>query len=323
MKSLINPLLQSTTQLSDINESVINDFIESNLDENYTIELKTFTKDKDFNYNLRKAMAALANQQGGFIVIGIKDKKAVKDTTSVADRVVGHTLTEEIQKWVDNFCGQGTVVPRPRYEAAEVKAFKNLIVIKVYPYTLGPVGVKSRADGILEFWIRGNGSNLKMDYMALSDKFKSETSSMISAAFIDLSDTFRDAMKLQKNPLDLSGLNPIEIVSTFVEDRKIYYGLVDNDQKIVIHTNNLRRGITLVNSVISVTNNAHANGQTISNAKELSVQLTLYLSSVSVEILNIMSDLARIFPTIGQRFVDALVKEYNIDPSEFIEPDTD
>ncbi len=311
----INPLLLSSSDLSQITGLTIKDFVKNDLDENYTVELKTYSKtDTSCLYKIRKAVASLANQQGGFVIIGLKDKKNSRISTDITERIIGHSIKGEIQKWTDDVCGKNLLIPRVSYRAKNLTmSGRDVAVIAVEPYLAGPVGVKKSEDSLLEFWIRGNGSDIPMDYMDLSKKYQNNQSGLISASFIDLMDTYRDLYELHKNPPKLDALNPIRIVSSVLDDRMSLYALTNYNHKLINHINNLRRTLPVINTVLDLGNSSHTEGKVIGNSDELSKQVGHWADIASKEIISVISELYFQFPEIGKTYIQSLENEYDLD----------
>lgn len=269
-----NQLLNSRSKLSDINDSVIEDFITSGLDEGYTIELKDYTQSLSLQYDIRQIIASFANRQGGFLLIGVKDKKNVKsilDVQSVEKRITGLNLNSESRQWIDEICGKDMMQPIAKYEVNQITIKnKNLVIVKVYAYSLGPIGIKKDASGLLEFWHRGNGSNLKMDYISIVDKFETSNKSIIEAAFVDIVNTYGDIELLSKSPI-CNNFTVTDISSIIVEERRLYYGIFYNNCGATIHINNLRRTERAINNIINLCNTAHQSGVVVNNEHEIQV----------------------------------------------------
>lgn len=306
MEATTNPLLLQSAELSEISSNVIKDFIATGLDENYTVEVKTYSKaDSEGGYKIRKAISSLANQQGGFLIVGIKDKKNSKNPNSIEERVIGHGVTGEAQKWIDDICSKGFMTPQVSYRSALVIVEGvEVLVIQVIRSVIGPISVKKNAGSMIEFWVRGNGSDVPMDYMDLSKRYQSNKTSVISAIFIDLLDTYRDLHKIKEKPPALNTFTPIRIVSAAIEDRMELYSITDYDKYLVSHINNLRRVLPVINAVFELGNNAHMESKTISNSSELVDSLRMWAGRAADQVLYITKDLQRLFPEIGERFID-------------------
>jgi hypothetical protein len=311
-----NKLLIAESPLDDIGENTIRDFIHSNLDENYTVELKVYTKnDPSFTYNLRKTLASFANNQGGFLLVGIKDKKNSKNTTDDQERVTGFSFAEEPQKWVDDICKQSNILPRPKYDTAIINVNnKKVLIVKVSPYIIGPVAIKGRESDLLEFWIRGNGSNIGMDYTVISSKYLSKSSAIIKRAFIDLNDTLTDVLELQKQPIQINSYNPIKITSSFVDDRIFYYEVIGYNEEIMLSIKNLRKVLIAYNGCVDIGNKSHLEGKSINNSDDVVQAMSGYLEVAGKEIINIVVELHQLFPDEGVEYfsyIQKLAKEHD------------
>jgi hypothetical protein len=310
--SSINKLLIAASALNDITKNTVKDFIKTGLDENYTVELKTYHKASADNdkHKIRKSISSFANLQGGFLLVGVKDKKNSKNKNSVDERVVGLVLTEEPQKWVDDICSQSTVLPRPSYTTALVKinTTKSILVIKVQPYVLGPVAIKKKSSDMLEFWSRGNGSDVAMDYIALQNKYDSKAASMVKRAFIDLSETLTDILELQKHPIQVNSYDPMRLNSSLVDDRIFYYEALGYSEKIMLGIKNLRKAITVYNTCVDIRNKTHLEGGTVNDAGNMAQAMNNYLELAGGEIINIAVELHRQFPDEGAMYFSYLQK---------------
>ncbi len=299
-----NLLLSSSSALSDIDDRIINDFIESGLEEGYTTELKDHSQDQNFTYDIRQAIAAFANRQGGFLLIGIKDKKNVRpeDSQSVQSRVTGASINEPRQ-WIDEVCSKDLIQPVPRYEVDSVAIdTKQVVVVKVPPYVLGPVAVKKNSSGSLEFWQRGNGSNLKMDYMSIAEKFDTPEKSLIVAAIVDLMDEYWDIDRAEKLNL-ANAFNPVRLSSMIVEDRQTYYGILGGDSETTAHINDLRRAEHTINEIIGLCNNAHIRQGGIGNIDDVQKALISVSKQARASAINILVGFMRIFPDIAKPYL--------------------
>lgn len=319
-----NLLLSSSSNLSDIDDKTINDFIESGLEEGYTTELKDHSKDPNFTYDVRQAIAAFANRQGGFLLIGVKDKKNIKleDSQSPRARIEGVTNIGESRQWVDEVCGKDLMQPIPRYEVNSVSVnTKQVVVVKVPPYVLGPVAVKKNSSGSLEFWQRGNGSNLKMDYMSIAEKFDTPEKSLIVAAIVDLMDEYWDIDKAGKSNL-ANSFNPVRLASMVVEDRQTYYGMLGGDSETTAHINDLRRAEYTINEIIGLCNNAHIRQGEIGNIDDVQKVLTSVSKQARASAINILVGFMRIFPDIAKPYLDDYFKKVGVKVGEAREAHT-
>lgn len=305
-----NKLLIAESALNEINSAVIQNFIEENLDENYTIEIKDYThKDPSQSYDIRKALASFANNQGGFLIIGIKDKKNSKVTRSLAERVTGFSPPEEPQKWIDDICKQSEILPRPKYETKIIEINdKQVLVVKAFPYTISPVAVKKTGSDLIEFWIRGNGSDIAMDYTTVSNKYLAKGSSLIKRAFMDLNDTLMDILGYQKRPFQINSYNPRKITSSFIDDRLMYYEVIGYNEAIMLSVKNLKGYITAYNGIIELGNTAHFKGTTIDNSSETAQVMHNYLELAGKEIVNIVVELHMHFPDEGGMYFEYIKK---------------
>lgn len=296
-----NKLLIANSALNDIDDTVIQNFIEENLDENYTVELKDYQiKGSGQSYSIRKALASFANNQGGFLIIGIKDKKNSKNTKNLAERVTGFLSREEPQKWIDDICKQSHILPRPQYDTKLVQLNnKNVLVIKVSPYMIGPIAVKSDGSDLIEFWVRGNGSDIAMDYTTVASKYNVKGSSLIKRGFMDLNDTIMDILHYQKKPFEINGYNSSKITSSFVDDRLMYYEMIGYNEEIMLSVKNLKGYVTAYNGIVELGNAAHFNGKTIGNSKETAQAMGNYLELAGKEVINIVVELHTLFPDEG------------------------
>ena len=250
-------------------------------------------------------MASLANLQGGFLLIGVKDKKDSRDPTSVDERIVGVELSEEPQKWVDDICSQSVIFPRPSYNTALLSnSDKSVLIIKVSPYSIGPIAIKHKSSDMLEFWLRGNGSDVAMDYVALQNKYVSKDSVVIRRAFIDLNDTLMDIFDLQKQPIQINYYNPVRITSSFVDDRIFYYEVIGYNEEIMLSIKNLRKVLTAYNGCVDIGNKSHLEGKTINNTQDMTQAMTGYLEVAGKEIVNIVVELHQLFPDEGGEYFD-------------------
>ncbi len=320
-----NKLLVATSGLDEVTKGVVEDFIKAGLDENYTVELKTYHKANADNdkHKIRKAVSSLANLQGGFLLVGIKDKKDSRNQTSIDERIVGVDLKEEPQKWVDDICSQSTIFPRPSYHTAllNMNEDKNILIIKVLPYAIGPVAIKQKSSDMFEFWSRGNGSDVAMDYVMLKNKYNSKEASIVKRAFIDLNETIMDVLELQKHPVQINSYNPIKITSSFVDDRIFYYEVIGYNEEIMLSIKNLRKVMTAYNGCVDIGNKSHLEGKAVNNASDMEQAMNGYLEVAGKEIINVLVELHQLFPDEGavySSYIQKLAKEHdkNIDESK-------
>lgn len=298
--SKINPLLASDNDTSLITADTLVDMVESGLDEGYTFELKQYTKDSKQAYKIRRTIAAFANRQGGFLIIGVKDKKNVKlsEHRSVDKRIIGVELTEESRNWIDNICSKELVQPLVSYEVVDILvAGKKVIVIKVPPFILGPAGIKNSTGDPIEFWYRGNASNIPMDYLSIVTHIEKSPVSLIKSAVLDLMDISIDIGNLESANI-ISSITPQHVSSVIVDNRHLYYGVLTEYSHIIITISNLRKTIYATNHVIDLSNNAHANGITINNSSHIQEQFKLCLKQVKESVEQLIKELTEAFPDI-------------------------
>lgn len=315
-----NKLLIADSTLNDIDDAVIQNFIEENLDENYTVELKDYqTKNPSQSYDIRKALASFANNQGGFLIIGVKDKKNSKDTKDASERVTGFSSREEPQKWIDDICKQSHILPRPKYDTKLVDVNdKKVLIVKVSPYMIGPIAVKSDGSDLIEFWVRGNGSDIAMDYTTVASKYNTKGSSLVKRAFMDLNDTLMDILHYQKKPFEINGYNSSKITSSFVDDRLMYYEMIGYNEEIMFSVKNLKSYISAYNGIIELGNAAHFKGRTVGNSSETAQVMSNYLELAGKEVVNIVVELHTLFPDEGGLYfehIKKLSKEHDDKPN--------
>lgn len=321
----INPLLISDNDLSLITANVLVDMVESGLDEGYTFELKQYTQDNKQAYKIRQTIAAFANRQGGFLIIGIKDKKSVESSEyqSVDKRIVGVELTEESRNWIDNICSKELVQPLVGYEVDDVTVEgKKVIVIKVPPYILGPAGIKGGIGSPVEFWQRGNASNIPMDYLTIITRVEKSPVSLIKSAILDLMDISLDIKHLESVDI-LSSIIPQHLSSVIVDNRHLYYGILTEYSHIIVTLNNLRKTVYATNHILDLSNNAQANGVTINNSSHIQEQFKLCLKQTKESADQLVKELTGAFPDIVAEQAKNVLDSTSSDDDKGIEKNTD
>lgn len=266
-----NILLFPDTDIGQITKDTLVDLIESSLDEGYTFELKESVKDPKIKIDVREAMASLANLNGGFLIIGLKDKKNSPGKENDTDyRMVGiEDPNLEPNKWVDDICAKELIKPTPRFETKKIELSdkKYVLVIKIYPYQLGPIAFRSEQSKPLVFKQRGNGANRDMGYTDIGRKFASSESGKLKAAVVDLITQFGiwDNIGKIKSVEALMFERPSSII---VDDRQHYLGLMNGSLGFTNSLYNLKRMEDMVNEAFGFFGAMHIEQKVIGNKTE-------------------------------------------------------
>jgi hypothetical protein len=183
--------------------------------------------------------------------------------------------------------------PLVNYEVEDVEvADKKVIVIKVPAFILGPVGIKESIGKPIEFWQRGNASNIPMDYLAITTRVQKSPVSLVKSAVLDLMNTSLDIKDLQRIN-DLDSIIPQHLSSMIIDNRHLYYEIFTEYSHITITINNLRKTIYAANHVLDLSNRAIANGVTINNSSHVKEQLNIILQQTQESIDRLIKNLSK------------------------------
>jgi len=312
-----NVLTIPSSSLADITATTISAFITSGLDEGFSVELKDHQEqDPNFKYNVRRTIASLANREGGYLLVGIKDKKNSSDPLSVVERIAGFSTKGEVSVWVDEVCSKDLVQPTPSYEVGTISvAKKKVLVIKVYGSLVGPVGIKRDSSSLLEFWVRGNGSNMKMDYMMLNDKFNQSQLSHIKSAFFDLWHIAVESKRIGKMPLATS-YNPVHLSSVIMDNKQLFYSIFSDHLSLVGGLNDLSALVYALNDVVRLINSKHGDSVQIGNADELQGQITELTNAIHKKVTEVIVELVQTYPEIVGSQMKKMFKQLGINEEE-------
>lgn len=160
--------LTPDTNLEDIDDLLIAELLLMDLSEGLYFDFKYGIEGNSDHekHAIRKAIASFANTLGGFLFLGIHDKRTSAELSGLG-RVVGIPTTDELGKRVTQKYLQPHVCsPTLLIEQATVVLIdgKSIGVVKIPQSSGRPHGVRFLPDRPLEFWARSAETAVPMDY---------------------------------------------------------------------------------------------------------------------------------------------------------------
>jgi hypothetical protein len=237
------------TSLDDINVDTIYQLLDNDSDEDIFFDFKESISNTDQKeiHKIRQVISSFANTFGGFLFIGILDKKK----KGKRDRIVGVNQKELIEiestfssKYLErDLCIPAINIEGPRTVEINDKDGKKVVVVifKILNTSNGPYGVKCQNDKPIEFFTRSTGKKMPMDYLTMSLSFEKsrEQRKWISIILIDIQYILKTAesnreiftnLRHQKYPLRYESIideNRIDIIKVFFSDTKLIEKVVN------------------------------------------------------------------------------------------------
>jgi len=266
-------------KLSDWSIEVIQNIITKGYFETISFDFKEMLpppKDK-FKTSLLKSCCAFANQNGGFLIFGIKDNKGL----SVEDRIVGIDQGIDFPEQFGNYPLKATPIIEWDFlnPGIDIGKDKKIHIVHIFKSNIGPIGFEE--DGRWNFQIRTNKGNVSMTYDEIKNDFVNiyEKRIKLNLLLSEIELIFEVSSKMfigdndNSEKYSLQKFN-IEIIENVITD--IYTILYDNTELIKI-LNRLRSECKLVNNKINIF--WHSVVLPMSNLKQIVKEHNTYINS--------------------------------------------
>lgn len=305
------------TPLESFDQDTIKQIIKAETTESEILEFKeSINHSFDFNYKIRKTIAALANNQGGFILFGIKDVNDTDKPSQISKRLVG-IGQQDAHQWLDEVCSEGLIVPNIIYTVKTINIEKKKVfVVRVSKSILGPCGVKRKYNSNLEFLVRASGSIQNMTYEHLRDKFDNSQLKWVRAGFQDLLTLYRQCFNERTTELGDS-FNPVIFSSIISDNRHVYYDIFSHKPNIIFEIKNLHDICHAVNEVIKLNNENHVKGVTIENKDHINKTYQNFIEQLHQVLLKITKELQAEFPHETGEMWESFKEEFNLQDKNF------
>ncbi len=185
----------ASTVLADWNKDWIEEILNRNLQEGSFYDFKASLKDD--SGSIAKTVAAFGNTLGGFIVFGIQDYKECSGWS----RLLGVDETEFSKQLNDKvqYIEPHIQLDDPSFiEISNQKVSRVIAVVYVNSRIGVPYGFINRSSNLVEFWERGNQTNMPMSYPSIQLAMKN---SHLTQA--NLKTLLREAIQLKAMLSDL------------------------------------------------------------------------------------------------------------------------
>ncbi len=242
--------INQETKLSDWNSQLISELLDADEGEGLFYDFKASLHDTEL---IRKAATSFANYLGGFLVFGIKDKKAASGwarLNGIDDNEFAKELTNKLSggKIVPNLIIND---PKKIEITYKTKAYK-VMVVHVEESSLRPHAIISNKDGLLEFWTRGNSTAVAVSYPQLTKSIEEarDTRNWLAALYLDTEYVDNFAQKMVIEDKDRSAVIPVHRINALVNSEASSSAIsrIPTDIELIKLIWQLRELIDLVNS---------------------------------------------------------------------------